>query len=280
MDIPPHIEEIIESLNVGRKQFDIMTDAEELILAELKQRLAVDPELPQITFVRRLEHTRVALGIGFQSGCWDQNNAQKVQKIFTELAQELNDSDILNLELRMPRNGEFLLFSVDQALIVVAKSPASNLPQFNNIRRGFEAVMTLEDSPYKKPEDAFKVFALYADRCLEMQFLREAKTCVIHLDRLLEDYLASFAAASISDHVKLNMIEIVGVLFDHCDELEKSIEVALKYSHLLTNAGEKYQLEQLLARWIEKRERQEEIEEDIREVVDFARSNWNIQKAA
>ena len=75
------------------------------------------------------------------------------------------------------------------------------------------------------------------------------------------------------------MIEFIGIMYEKCDEPEKSVEIGLRYINALENDGDKYALKQKIAHWMEHQQALENAEVELSDIVRFVSKDWG-QKAA
>ncbi len=276
---PLTLEEISKSLRVGHKKFDALKDQEAELVMSLLARLMENESPPmEITFIQRRESNRLNLVVGFSSQKVTNPDIRRAQEVARQMVEDAKGEISLKLEFRgIPKDGEFLLYNSYQAMVILTESPNGPV-HFQNIKMAFETALKMEESVFAKPAGLYTGLSIYALRCMEMGYLKRAKACLVQCENVI--------AAAINKELPLppkcslpDMIEFIGVMYEKCDEPEKSVEIGLKYVNALKNDSDKYALKQRIAHWMEQQRTLENAEVELGNIVHHASKDWG-QKAA
>lgn len=276
---PLTLKEISKSLRVGHKKFDALKDHEAELVMSLLARL-MENECPpmEITFIQRRESNRLDLVVGFSSQKVTNPDIRRAQEVARQMLEDAKGEISLKLEFRgIPKDGEFLLYNSYQALVILTDSP-NDAEQFQNIKTAFETALTMEETVCAMPAGLYTGLSLYALRCMEMGYFKRAKACLVQCENVI--------AAAINKELQLtpecrlpDMIEFIGIMYEKCDEPEKSVEIGLKYINALENDSDKYTLKQKIARWMEQQRTLENAEVELSDIVRFVSKDWGQQAA-
>lgn len=277
---PLTLEEIARSLRVGQKKFDALKDDEAELMMSFLARL-MENEIPpmEITFIQRREPARLDLVIGFSGQKLTNPDISRVQEVARQMVNDAKGEISLKVDFRgIPKDGEFLLYNSYQALTILTESP-NGPAQFQNIKMAFETGLTMEQTVFAMPAGVYTALSIYAVRCMEMGYLKRAKACLAQCENVLAAAINNRELPRSPDAGLLEMIEFIGVMYEKCDEPDKSVEIGLRYVNALENDSEKYSLKQKIAHWMEQQRILENAETELSDIVHFVSKDWG-QRAA
>ena len=276
---PLTLKEISTSLRVGHKKFDALKDQEAELVMSLLARLMENESPPmEITFIQRRESNRLNLVVGFSSQKVTNPDVRRAQEVARQMVEDAKGEISLKLEFRgIPKDGEFLLYNSYQALVILTDSP-NDPAQFQNIKIAFEAALTMEETVLAMPAGLYTGLSIYALRCMDMGYLKRAKACLVQCENVV--------AAAINKELPLSpecslpdMIEFIGVMYEKCDEPEKSVEIGLRYINALEKDSDKFALKQRIAHWMEQQQTLENAETELSDIVHYVSNDWGQQAA-